>query len=245
MRASLAFLLAALSTASASSAPPPRIAVAVAPMHSDSAVARYPRLTAFPDSVIRAKVNALFAKAEAEDRKDRDDCLAQARASHAAGPGTYEVRIDVGYVTPRYLSMQVRRSYDCGGPYPNNGVPEPRTIDLSTAKDVNWQTIFKPGFFGGSGGGQNDGQLAALYRKRYPSVHGADKDCRAVVDEQPLSFVLRLDSKEGLMAEPDFPHAVQACADEMAFSPREIAPFVHDARFLADLNATVHPQGHP
>jgi hypothetical protein len=219
------------------SAPPPAVAVKVEPMQIGGSVPRYPRLVAFPDPAIRARVNALFAKAEIEDHKDRDDCLANLRASHLDDPEPYDVRIDVSYVTAHYISMQIRRSYNCGGPYPNNGVPDPRTIDLSTATDVNWQWVFKPGFLDGPSGG--DGRLARLYRRRYASAHGKDPDCARAVAEQALNFSLRLDSRRGLMAEPSFPHALQACAEEIAIAPAEIAPYVQDARFLADLKATV------
>jgi hypothetical protein len=215
-------------------APPPDVAVKVEPMHLDSSIARYPRLVAFPDATARGEVNALLAKAEAKDRKDRSDCLSDLRNSgKAPDPQSYDVHVDVTYVTARYLSMQIRRDYYCGGPYPNNGVPDPRTIDLATATDVNWQWIFNPGFLGG------DGKLAALYRKRYPSVHGKDADCASAVDEQPLTLLLHLDAKRGLVVEPDFPHAIQACAEEIGFSPADIAPYVQDARFLADLKSTL------
>ena len=202
-------------------------------MHLDGSVPRYPRLVTFPDATVRAKVNALLAKAEAQDRKDRDDCLSDLRNGKVQDPEPYDVRVDVTYVTPRYISMQVRRSYNCGGPYPNNGVPDPRTIDLSIAADVNWQKIFKPGFL------ENDGRFAALYRKRYPSVHGKDADCASAVNGQLLTFLLHLDAKRGLVAEPDFPHAIQACAEEIGFSPTDIAPYVQDAGFLADLKSNV------
>ncbi|HEY8698423.1 MAG TPA: hypothetical protein VIM02_12475 [Rhizomicrobium sp.] len=221
--------------------PPPRVAVKVAPMHTDGSVPRYPRLTVFPDSAIRAKVNALLAQTETEARSDRDDCLANLREHHRSESGPYDVRIDVAYVTPRYISMQVRRSDNCGRSYPNNGVPSPLTIDLSTAQEVNWQWVFKQGFLYSPGGSQNDGRLAALYRQRYASVRGKDAECRQAVGDARLNFSLRLDASRGLMAEPSLPHAVQACAEEIALSPKEVAPFVQDARFLADLNATVHP----
>jgi hypothetical protein len=213
-------------------APPPNNAVKVEPMHFDGSVPHYPRLVAFPDATVRAKVNALLVGAEAHDRKDRSDCLSDLRNSKLQDPEPYNVSIDVTYVTSRYISMQIRRSYNCGGPYPNNGVPDPRTIDLATATDVNWKRIFKPGFLEG------DGQLAALYRKRYPSVHGKDADCASAVNEQPLTFSLHLDKKQGLVVEPDFPHAIQACGDEIGFSPADIAPYVQDAGFLADLKST-------
>jgi len=214
-------------------APPPNVAVNVEPMHLDGSVPRYPRLVAFPDATARAKVNALLAKAEAKDRNDRNDCLSDLRRSRVQDPESYDVRVDVTYVTSRYISMQVRRSYYCGGPYPNNGVPDPRTIDLSTATDVNWQRIFKSGFL------ESDGQLAGLYRKRYPTVHGRDADCMSAVSEQPLTLSLHLDAKQGLVAEPDFPHAIQACAEEIGFSPADIATYVRDASFLADLKSTL------
>jgi hypothetical protein len=218
-------------------APPPDVPITVAPMHTAGAVPRYPRVMSFPDAAMRAKVNAVLAKAEAEDTKDRAECLASLHASHLDDPQAYNVRIDVTYVTTRYLSLQIRRSYNCGGPYPNNGVADPRTIDLSTAQDVNWQWMFKPGFLDAPGGG--DGRLAALYRKRYPALRGKDRDCVKVVREQPLSFSLHLDAGRGLVAEPDFPHAIQVCAEEIGFPAAEIAPYVQDARLLADLKGTV------
>jgi len=50
-------------------------AVTASPMHSEGGKPVYPRLTAFPDPAIMAKVNAALAKQEADDRDTRSDCI--------------------------------------------------------------------------------------------------------------------------------------------------------------------------
>lgn len=221
-------------------APPPNVTVTVAPMHTKGADARYPRLVAFPEANIRAKINAYLAKAEAHDRREHAECVKDQRANNIpAEEAEFSVGIDVTYVTARYLSIHILRSDYCGGPYPNDDIPSAETLDLSTGSYVEWQSAFKPGFLNGRGG-DSDGRLAALYRARYAKLtETADPDCKNVIADGPIQFVYWLDAKKGFVAIADLPHATQACAEEIAFSPAEIAPYVQDARFIADLNATV------
>jgi hypothetical protein len=54
-----------------------------------------------------------------------------------------------------------------------------------------------------------------------------------------LSPILWLNAKAGLVVQPDFPHVVAACADDLSLSAADLAPFVKDTVFLADLKATV------
>jgi hypothetical protein len=155
---------------------------------------------------------------------------------------SYLVAIDVTYVSARYISVQIRRSSYCGGAYPNNGVADPLTIDLSTGAAVDWKAIFKPGFLP-TDNNTVPSALADMYRARYAKSGGAaDPDCKSAVAEGDLSeFHIRLDARKGLMVEPDFPHAIQACGDEFAFTPPQIARYVADQHFLDDLKRNVGP----
>jgi hypothetical protein len=213
-------------------APPPKVAVKMEPMRAVSALPHYPRMTAFPDTAIRAEFNASMAKAEAEDRTDTQDCIGFLRAHSPADADSYRVDMHVTYLTARYVSISFAANHSCSGTLGNG---RKSTIDLSTVNDVGWSTVFKPGFLNGPTGNENDGRLAALYRERYASQN---PECRKQVVTQPLYFVLWLDAREGLMAKPQA-GSLRDCVVEMALSPQEIAPYVQDARLLADLMATV------
>ena len=87
--------------------------------------------------------------------------------------------------------------------------------------------------------------LTKLYRARYrlPKAKGDADDCRGVIAEQdPFSGapIVWLDAKGGIVFQPDFPHVIAACADQLTLSPAEAAPYLKDAKLAADLKATVH-----
>jgi hypothetical protein len=211
-------------------APPPKIAVKVEPMQATGPVARYPRLTVFPDKTIRGKVNALLAKEEAEMRSDWKDCVA---FLHPAAAKSFNIDMRVTYVTPRYINVTQTANHNCAGAVGNTAA-NPATIDLSTAEYVDWRIAFKPGFFYGINGEPDGGQLDALYRAR---VTLERPECREALKRR-LSFVLWLDAVKGLMVEPESITA-EGCHPSLALSPKDIAPYVQDARLVADLKATV------
>jgi hypothetical protein len=220
---------------------PPPPAVKVEPLHFDGSLPRYPRLIAFPDARVRQKVNAALAAAEKSAREDRDGCFDLIRdAGRRPSDANFRVVIDVRYLSGRYLSLAVHRSYDCAGPYPTDNMPEPMTFDLTAGEAPDWDKIFKPGFLPDGSGSETAPGLHRLYQARYAKVGGgADPECKRVVAEGPGSLLLRLDAQKGLAVQPDYPHVMAACADELFFTPDEIAPYVADAKFLADLRATV------
>jgi len=234
----------------AADAGPAPTAVAASPMHSEGAEPVYPRLTAGADPAILApailaKVNAVLAKQEADDRAARSDCLRSVReANQKPGVDTYETDISVSYLSAHYLSVNVVSSYDCAGPYPTNGAEAPLTFDLTTGEPINWRTVFKPGFLPPDEGenSAHPSGLAKLYKARYRKTAAADDDCRGVISDPSWSFspILWLSARGGLMVQPDFPHAVAACADTLTLSPSDLAPYVATA-FLADLKATSRP----
>lgn len=237
-------LVAALSPAWA--AGPAAPAVAAAPMHMSGVKAVYPRLTKFPDTKIMAHVNALLAAQEKTDRAAYADCVAQLKEQHRKpDKDTYWTDISVSYLSAHYLSVNVNSSYDCGTAYPNAGVETPMTFDLATGRMIDWNTMFKPGFLPSDGAGDRapPSALTKLYRARY-STKKDDEDCRnAIMSDDPFASppIVWLDAGKGPVAQPDFPHAMTACANPVSLSAADLAPYLKDTRLLADLKAVVKP----
>jgi hypothetical protein len=220
--------------------------VSASPMHSEGSEPVYPRLTALSNPEILAKVNAILAKQESDDRATRSDCFRSVRqANRKPGADTYETDISVTYLSAHYLSVNVVSSYDCAGPYPTSGAEAPLTFDLTTGAPITWQALFEPGFLPPDDGeaSAHPSVLAGLYKARYLKTTPVDDDCRGVITDPLWSFspILWLSATGGLVVQPDFPHAVAACAEPLSLSAADLAPYVRTSAFLADLKATIRP----
>jgi hypothetical protein len=217
-----------------------RAAPTAAPMHTQGANPVYPRLAGLADARVMAQVNALIAAQEKTDRASRADCLMQLKAGgQTPTRDSYSEAVTVTYLSGRLLSLNVVSSYDCGGPYPNDGIETPMTFDLASGRQIDWSKAFKPGFLPS---GAKGSMLTRLYRAAYPKDQ--DADCRSAMrDDDPFSEapILWLDSKRGLMVQPDFPHAIAACAEAVALPAAGFAPYLKDAGLAADLQATIKP----
>jgi len=209
------------------------LAFAAAPMHASGTLPHHPRLTRFPDAAVMARVNADLAMKEKANAADYKECLSDLReAGQKPDKDTWSVEVSVTYLSAHFLSVGVTSSNYCGGAYPNNGVQTPITFDLSTGSEIDWKTAFKSGFFAGA--------LDKLYRAAYP--RGSDADCRSFVREQPPfgipeDAIFRLETGKGLVVLPDFPHAMQACAEEVTLPPVALAPYLKNANLLNELGA--------
>lgn len=207
-------------------------AVLAAPMHASGIEPHYPRLTRFPDAKVMARVNADLAAKEKANAADYRECLSDLHDSGGKPDGgTWSVSVSVTYLSAHFLSVGVTSSNYCGGAYPNNGIETPVTYDLSTGSAIDWKTAFKPGFV--------TDRLNALYRAAYKT---ADADCRSLVHDQPPfgiadDAIFRIEAGKGLVVLPDFPHAVQACAQEVTLPPAKIAPYLKNATLLNELGA--------
>ena len=122
-------------------------------------------------------------------------------------------------------------------------------VILKTGAPIDWSKIFKPGFLPPENADESSppSALTTLYRARYRK--GADDaDCRGVIaDQDPFADppAIWLDAKRGLIVEPDFPHAIAACADELALSAADLAPYLRDTTLKTDLIATEKPASSP
>ena len=209
------------------------LAVTAAPMHASGATPHYPRLTRFPDATVMARVNADLAAKEKANASDYKECLSDLHdAGQKPDKATWSVDVSVTYLSAHFLSVGVTSSNYCGGAYPNDGVQTPVTFDLATGREIDWKTAFKPGFLTGA--------LNTLYRAVYPK--SSDAQCRSFVREQPPfaspeDAIFRLETGKGLVVLPDFPHAMQGCAEEVAVPAPKLAPFLRNADLLNELGA--------
>jgi hypothetical protein len=202
---------------------PAAAAVTASPMNSEGGA--MPRLTAFPNAKVKARVNAQLAQQEKRDRAAQADCKQQVADEHLdARFYNYEETAEVVWLTPHYMSVRIVTSWNCGGAHPD-GETSGLTFDLYTGAALDWARVFKPGY--------KDG-LRALYQARY--VH-TDPACRDVVaNDFPSEMSLWLDRRAGgLAVEPVFAHAVQGCGGTMTFDADTLAPLIVDRAFLADL----------
>ena len=214
--------------------------VTVAPRKSAGEIAYYPKLVNFPDPQVRDRVNKLLAGYGLQQSQDRKDCYKQLQdQGQQKDKDSFYTSIEVTHVSRRFLSINVNQNTDCGGAHPSSGA-SPVTLDLTHGTEVDWKTMFKPGFLSATDPKTFDtrqGKLAALYRAHYAKIRKGDKDCLdAIHDENFLDVVLWLD-KNGLTANPQLPHVTQACDEDVAFSPAELAPYIADPNLLAELQA--------
>jgi hypothetical protein len=223
--------------------------VAVAPMHAEGPTPQYPRLTRFPNATVMNLVNAKLQALEKENRGEYQQCLDNLRAAKMkADNDPHWVDIKVGYLSSRYLSLDIHSEDYCGGAHPSFG-PSPVTFDLSTGSEIDWTKAFHPSFWSGG--------IDRLYRKYYPWTKAdqaafeksvakgdasEDDNCKKMIDEQanfPVrqDAIFRLRRGQGLMLQPDFPHVVQNCAEEVALPASELEPYLKDATLLVELRS--------
>jgi hypothetical protein len=202
--------------------------VTAAPMHSQTPQQLFPRVKGLPDATVQVNVNKILAAREREDAGDRRDCLRAGDGSFK-GLDAYNEQIHVRYLSPRFLSVEVRVSNSDCGAYPNDNIPNPITVDLKTGSEVDWDKFFVPGFLPPEMGGRS--RLGRIYLRH--SGLKPDDDCRDAAGTS--DFVVWLDSaKQALMVEPDLPHVIRVCAVTIAIPFAEVAPFVADKSVSLD-----------
>jgi hypothetical protein len=218
--------------------------VKVTPTGTEGEHVNFPRLTQFPDPAVQARVNAILAEKQAEDRAGQRDCLKQVHDQHEDMRSyAWSTRLQVTHVSRHFLRLSVSGNYDCAGAHPSDGGGMPINIDLSSGTEVDWNKAFKPGFLTTTDPktfAAHRGKIAALYFARYAKIRGQDKDDKecldAMHDQDFLGVALRLDEKEkGLVATPDLPFVIQACGEDITFHAGELAPYIADPNLLADL----------
>ena len=206
-------------------------AVLAVPMQASGVEPHWPRLTQFPDAAVMTRVNDAIAAKEKQNHAGYQECLGDLRAAgEKPDDDTWSVSVKVGYLSQHYFSLEVTSSNYCGGAYPNNGIEMPVTFDLATGREIDWNAVFKPGFLPAG--------LTKLYRASYP--RDADPDCRKLVmANEPFESgddaIFRLQSGKGLVVLPEMAHATQACAEEVALPAAKLAPYLGDAKLLAEL----------
>jgi hypothetical protein len=237
-----ALVAPALHAGSAAAASP---VVVVRPMHSQGAMVRYPRLIAFPNPDIQKRVNALLADREAARRAARMECLNTFRDTHVKhGKASFNVVVVASYISPRYLSLDIRQSEYCGGVDREQDVPDPLTIDLAKGAVLDWRTVFMPGVLPDAQANASvEPQFLAMYRAHYGTAKKPPA-CQSYV-KGGIQLKLWLDAKQGVVISPNLPPAAQMCVADIALTPNEIAPVIADRSFLADLKAIVAPATPP
>jgi hypothetical protein len=137
---------------------------------------------------------------------------------------TYEVRSAVTYAAKDVFSIYASASYYCGGPYPTNDSNMSVTFDLKTGKVVNFQDLFRDYKT------DKKGILRTIFLQQVtqaetlaarPGNVAERGDAEGSCDNDPDLFSLehlgQSDfsfnvAKGGLQVQPQWPHAIEACA---------------------------------
>lgn len=124
----------------------------------------------------------------------------------------------------------MRADWDGCAAYPNYDIALPLTIDLVRGKDLDWNHFFVDGFQ------ESQGDKPSPLTERYLKQAKLDPDCGQAVSRSDTSFDLWLDQdKNGLVAKPDLPHVVAACAKLVVIPFSELKGSIRDPLDRKDL----------
>jgi len=212
-----------------------------------------PRLAGDGPAVVR--INAELDRMDAAAIENATACAADA----GDGPGGGWSRTITQPMTgPAYVTLREHLETYCGGPYPSTSQTAV-TYDLAAGARIDWvaalpglkltlntfddmpvdyvPTVASPA-------------LGAWYSRTILAGAGADaewlEECRDVFDPEILaeqSFNIWADAEHGgVSVVPDFPHAIQACAETATLTPADLRA-LNAAPALVSAIETAHAAG--
>jgi hypothetical protein len=167
----------------------------------------FPRLVGYPNPRVQAKVNR-----EIDSITHDFGCDEHSRRS------SYTVKSNVSYAKRDIFSIYASAAYYCGGPYPTNDSNLSATFDLRTGKRVTFEELFadyetnKREILKTIFAAQvaNSEKLQAAGKTSEDDCNG-NPEFFSLDNLESSTFAFNL-SSDGLHVQPDWPHAIEACA---------------------------------
>lgn len=221
------------------------------PAAGRSSLARLPAVLPGPalDPGIAKRINAALAREDSLVDGAARDCRASFReAQGKASPDAWTRGAEVAMAGPRFLAIAISDSYYCGGPYPNDDLRSAFVYDLATGRPVDWLKLFPAGArarLDTAGDGATLGLVAWPELTRRAAAQ-AGAECRPVFESDDYAgFTVLLDARTGaLVARPaQFPHALQACAEDVRLGIADLRRLGFAADLVAALDAAHRLQG--
>ena len=151
----------------------------------------------------------------------------------------YDASFSVSYAENDVLSVYLRASWYCGGPYPTNGANHSVTFDMQTGEEVAFADLFDRYV-------RNRSAIAAtIFAEQIQKYDGPEdgQSCNGMYslrfeNDQPTLFSFADDLAyriEGgdVVAEPIFPHVIAACAEEGRASAASLSKFFASGSLLS------------
>jgi hypothetical protein len=196
----------------------------------------FPKLSKFRDRRILSNVNRQIDQHTAEF-----GCEVKDKKSY------YRVRSNVDYAANDIFSVYASAQYYCGGPYPTNDSNLSITFDLRTGNKVEFKDLFanydadkkeilKVIF----------ARQHALSERRAAQGRPNEDDCESNpsifglenLEGSEYSFNF---SREGLKIQPQWPHALETCAQLVVVPYTRLTRFAAPGGLLARLAAAPRP----
>jgi hypothetical protein len=188
-----------------------------------------------------SRINTSLHREDARGIAAAADCAGNLRQTDkGAADGGWERSVKVTMAGPRYLAYRISDSYYCGGPYPNDGIRSDFVYDLTTGRPVDWLRLFPSGARAlreTAAGGATLG-LVAWRQLSSRAAADAEPDCReAFGQEEYAGFTIGLDAASGVLtAQPaQFPHVIQACAEEVRLGEKALRKLGFDPLLVTSL----------
>jgi|SRR5215813_8169130 len=190
---------------------------------------QFPRVTAYKDAATMNRVN--------------EQIEGMTREFRCSGPRAkndwYEVSSRVEYASHDIFSIYASAGYYCGGPYPTSDANISTTFDLRTGKTVGFAGLFK------NYEADKDSILGIIFATqlaRTERLLAAGKKSGENCGDDPQLFTLEAlrkseyaynFSQKGLVVQPQWAHAVQACAERVTVPYQELKEFAAPGSILA------------
>jgi hypothetical protein len=180
----------------------------------------FPRLVRLKDKGVLRKVNRQIDKVTSDFGCDSGD-----KQSY------YKVRSRVDFADKDIFSIYASAEYYCGGAYPTNDSNTSLTFDLRTGKQIEFEELFtnyesnkreilRVIFAKQVAHSEN---LVKTGKQKAGTCEG-DADLYSLDNLENSTFAFNF-SKEGLRVQPEWPHAIEACARIVSVPYNKLSKF--------------------
>lgn len=190
---------------------------------------RFPRLTRYREPSIVKRVN-----------RGIDRMVATMTCGEGTKESSYEVRSEVTYAAKDIFSIYASASYYCGGYYPTNDSNRSITFDLETGLVVDFLDLFrdyeadKRDILGVIFAEQVARAESSAARKGSGGEEGCEDDPSLFsLEHLAQSYFAFNFSREGLQVQPEWPHAIEACALRVTTPYAKLRKFARPGGILA------------